>query len=97
VHPGGGPPIRPHELHPADSGGDQIRGVRELDSEVRQRPDDDPTVLSNEGTFHLTISAEVEDRGQVVLQLPNHPGVQRGADAAQPHLRPHLPQHEGHL
>jgi hypothetical protein len=51
----------------------------------------------DEGTLYSGISAEVEDRGQVVLELPNCPGLQRGADPAQPHLGPHLPQHEGHL
>jgi hypothetical protein len=97
VHSSGSPPLRPRELNPADPGGDRIRGARKRDSEVCQRPDNDPSGLPDEGTLHSTIFAEVEDRGKVVLQLPDRPGVQRGPDAAQPHLRPHLPQHEGHL
>jgi hypothetical protein len=51
----------------------------------------------DEGTLYQGISAEMENRGQMVLQLPGRPGVQRRADTAQPHLRPHLLQYEGHL
>jgi hypothetical protein len=56
-----------------------------------------PLGFPYEGALHQGIPAEMENRGQVVLQLPGRPRVQRRANAAQPHLRPHLPQHEGHL
>jgi hypothetical protein len=88
MHRGRGPPLQPLELHPADSGGDWIQGARERDSEVRQRPDNDPTGLPDEGTLHSTISTKMENREQVVLQLPDRQGMQRGTDTAQPHLRP---------
>jgi hypothetical protein len=97
VPSGGGPPLRPNKLHSADPSGDRIGGTRERDPEVRQRSDHDPARLPNKGALHSTISTQMEDQGQVVLQLPGRQGVQQSADAAQPHLGPHLSQHEGHL
>jgi hypothetical protein len=97
MSPSGGQDLGSCELHAADPSGNRIQGIWECDSEIRQRPDDDPPGFPDEGTLYQGISTKMENRGQVVLQLPDRPRMQRGADSAQPHLRPHLPQHEGHL
>jgi hypothetical protein len=74
-----------------------VTKVRGLKSQVPQCPDDDPPGFPDEGTLYQGIPTKMENRGQVVLQLPDCPRMQQGANSAQPHLRPHLPQHEGHL
>jgi hypothetical protein len=42
MSPSGGQNLRPGELHAADPSRNRIRGIWECDSEIRQRPDDDP-------------------------------------------------------
>jgi hypothetical protein len=87
-------PVNCTQQIPAEIGSEEHGNVtrKYANAQTMILQDFPPRVILYQG-----ISAEVEDRRQMVLQLPNRPGMQRGADSAQPHLQPHLPQHEGHL